>query len=94
VTFTGGGGVGGNAWKNISNGLDGSPLAGIVTDPVRGTHDAYAITQGVKGTTNTGGIYFMADTTAASPTWVNITGTAANNIFAQLPPGLRQRHPE
>ena len=46
VTFTGGGNGGGstNAWTNISAGLDGSPVQRIVTDPTRGTHDAYAIT--------------------------------------------------
>jgi subtilisin-like proprotein convertase family protein len=64
VSFTGGGGAG-NAWKNLSAGLDGSPIVGITADPVRGSHDAYAITQK--------GVYFMADTTVASPTWTPIT---------------------
>ncbi len=74
VTFTGGGGTG-NVWKNISTGLDGSPIVGIVADPVRGSHDAYAITQK--------GVYFIADTTALTPAWVNITGSATTGLFAQ-----------
>ena len=37
VTQTGGGSTGGgNAWTNISTGLDGSPVVEIVTDPTRG----------------------------------------------------------
>ena len=47
VTQTGGGTMGsGNAWTNISNGLDGSPVAAIVTNPTRGSHEAYAVTTG------------------------------------------------
>jgi|GEM_PF-561561 len=47
VTQTGGGTVGNfNGWTNISNGLDGSPVVKIVTDPTRGTHDAFAVTEG------------------------------------------------
>ncbi len=74
VTFTGGGSSSGNAWTNISNGLDGTPVLGISADPVRGTHDVYAVTQK--------GVYYMADTTAVSATWVNITGptTLVNNV--------------
>jgi subtilisin-like proprotein convertase family protein len=71
VTFTGGGGAGGNAWTNMTpNGL-GAPVERIVTDPTRGTHDAYAIT--------TNGVYYNANTQAAGSTWVNITG----DLFAQ-----------
>ena len=66
VTFTGGGGAGGNAWTNMTpNGL-GAPVQRIVTDPTRGTHDAYAIT--------TNGVYYNANTQAAGSTWVNVTG--------------------
>ena len=71
VTFTGGGSVsGGNAWTNISTGLTGGSVIRIVTDPNRGTHDAYA--------TTTGGVFYNADTSAANSTWVNITG----NLFS------------
>ena len=71
VTQTGGGSSGnGNAWTNISTGLDGSPVVGIVTDPTRGSHDAYAVTQK--------GVYYMADSIAANASWVNITA----NLFS------------
>ena len=41
----GGGGVAnGSQWTNISTGLDGSGVMQIVTDPTRGSHDAYAVT--------------------------------------------------
>ena len=49
-----------NAWINISSGLDGSPVQRIVTDPTRGTHDAYAITAR--------GVFYNADTSAANTT--------------------------
>ena len=67
ATFTGGGSVNGsNAWINMTpNGL-GAPVQRIVTDPTRGTFDAYAIT--------TNGVYYNANTSAANSTWVNITG--------------------
>jgi subtilisin-like proprotein convertase family protein len=64
VSFTGGGvGV---PWKNISAGLDGSAVEQIIPDPTRGSHALYAIT--------TKGVFFMADSSIAAPTWVNITG--------------------
>ena len=69
ATFTGGGNGAGNtnAWINISAGLsDNAPIQRIVTDPTRGTHDAYAI--------SADGVYYNADTSAATTTWVNITG--------------------
>jgi subtilisin-like proprotein convertase family protein len=72
VTFTGGGSNNTNGWINLSKGLDGSSVESIVTDPVRGSHDAYAVTLR--------GVYFMADTTAANATWVNITG----NLFSLM----------
>jgi subtilisin-like proprotein convertase family protein len=68
VTFTGGGSTG-NQWINISAGLDGSGVREIVTDPTRGSYDAYAVTYD--------GVYFMANTQAANATWVNISG----NLF-------------
>lgn len=70
VTFTAGGGAG-NAWKSLSAGLDGSPVQMIVTDPTRGSHDAYAVTSK--------GVYRMADSVAGG-SWVNITG----NLFSVL----------
>ncbi len=71
VTFTGGGSVPGqNAWKNISAGLDGSSVMQIVTNPKRGSHEAYAVTSN--------GVYFLADSSAAAPTWTRISG----NLFS------------
>ena len=67
VTFTGGGGAG-NQWQPLSAGLDGSPVQMIVTNPTRGSHDAYAVTAN--------GVYFMADTRGG--TWQNITGNLFN----------------
>ena len=66
----------GNATNNwilvgsTANGLDGSQIEQIVTDPTRGSHEAYAVTQQ--------GVYFIANTIVSAsnptPTWVNITG--------------------
>ena len=64
-----GGGTVNNAWTNISAGLDGSAVVKIITDPTRGSHDAYAVT--LKG------VYYMSDSTAVGATWQNITG----NLF-------------
>jgi subtilisin-like proprotein convertase family protein len=67
ATFTGGAAVAGQpAWIQISGGLDGSSVEQIVTDPTRGTHDAYAVTQK--------GVYYNSNTSAAGSTWQNITG--------------------
>ena len=65
VTFTGGGvGV---PWKNISAGLTGGgAVEQIIPDPTRGSHALYAVT--------TTGVFFMADSSIAAPTWVNLTG--------------------
>jgi subtilisin-like proprotein convertase family protein len=70
VTFTGGGSGQGNAWNNISAGLDGSAVQMIVTDPTRTSHEAYAVTSN--------GVYYMANSAATGATWVNITG----NLFS------------
>ena len=80
VTRTGGGANFG-AWTNISGGLDGSPVEQIVTDPTRGSHDAYAVTFN--------GVYYMADSTAASPAWVNVT----NALFSQTNGGFNGATP-
>ena len=82
VTQDGGGSGGGNNWINISTGLDGSTVEQIITDPTRGSHDAYAIT--------VNGVYYIANSIPSAsnptPTWVNITGnlkTLAYSIFGQ-----------
>jgi subtilisin-like proprotein convertase family protein len=67
-----GGGATGNNWTNISLGLDGSAVQQIITDPTRGSRDAYAVTSN--------GVYFLPDSIALAndPTntalqWRNIT---------------------
>ena len=82
VTQDGGGSGTSNNWINISTGLDGSAVEQIITDPTRGSHDAYAVT--------TDGVYYMADSIPSAsnptPTWVNITGnlkTLVYSIFGQ-----------
>jgi len=64
-----GGGANGNTYTDISAGLAGGGVSQIVTDPTRGSHEAYAVT--------IGGVFHMVDSTAAGATWVNITG----NLF-------------
>jgi subtilisin-like proprotein convertase family protein len=68
VTFTGGG-SNGNGWTDISAGLDGSSVRSIITNPTRGSHEAYAVTSQ--------GVYHMVDSTAKGAKWDNITG----NLF-------------
>jgi subtilisin-like proprotein convertase family protein len=69
ITQTGGGGAG-NQWTDISAGLaDNSPVQAIVTNPTRGSHEAYAVTSD--------GVYHILDSTAPGATWQNITA----NIF-------------
>jgi len=82
VTQNGGGSGAANNWINISAGLDGSSVESITTDPIRGTHDAYAVT--------TTGVFYMANSIPSAnnptPTWVNITGNIhklAYSIFGQ-----------
>jgi subtilisin-like proprotein convertase family protein len=75
----------GGTWSNISLGLDGSPVQQIITDPARGSHDAYAVT--------TTGVFYLKDSvllsqnpTVAADGWVNITGglkALAYSIFGQ-----------
>ena len=73
VTQDGGGSGTSNNWINVSTGLDGSQIESIITNPTRGSHQAYAVTKK--------GVYVLADSipsaTNTTPTWVNITG----NIF-------------
>jgi subtilisin-like proprotein convertase family protein len=82
ATQDGGGNGQGNNWILVgskANGLDGSRIESIVTDPVRGSHEAYAVTQN--------GVYFIANSipsaTNPTPTWVNISGTGSGSIFKQ-----------
>lgn len=73
VTFTGGGGNGNN-WFDISNGdLAGnvSPVQAIITNPTRGSHEAFAVTDG--------GVYTISDSRPSSgAVWRNISG----NVFS------------
>ncbi len=68
ITQTGGG-ANGNQWINVSSGLDGSPLQMIVTNPTRGSHEAYAVTST--------GVFHITDSLASGATWQKITG----NLF-------------
>ncbi|HXG10475.1 MAG TPA: Ig-like domain repeat protein [Gemmataceae bacterium] len=71
VTFVGGGvGGGPTVWRDISAGLSGGAVQAIVTNPSRGSREAYAVTSG--------GVFWMADSAAPGATWVNITG----NLFS------------
>lgn len=83
-----GGGGNGNSWANISNGLDGSTVQQIITNPIRGSHDAYAVTSA--------GVYYVPDSVAlaaavaaaaaggpavpANLMWQNISG----NLFSLM----------
>ena len=76
----------GGTWANISLGLDGSPVQQIITDPARGSHDAYAVT--------TTGVFYLPNSIllAQNPTvtqyeWQNITGNLkamAYSLFGQI----------
>ena len=82
ITQDGGGSGTSNNWINVSTGLDGSKIESIITNPTRGSHEAYAVTQK--------GVYVIANSVPsaanATPTWVNITGNIFNlpyTIFGQ-----------
>jgi len=85
VTQDGGGSGASNNWLNISLGLSGGAVESITTDPIRGTHDAYAVTSA--------GVFYIKDSIALAnnPTdvadeWVNITNNIHNlpyTIFSQ-----------
>jgi subtilisin-like proprotein convertase family protein len=75
VTFDGGG-ANGNDWINLSAGLDGSAVRSIVTNPTRGSREAYAVTLN--------GVYHMVDAKASGATWVRINGNlfqVTHNVF-------------
>jgi subtilisin-like proprotein convertase family protein len=67
VTFNGGG-----LFTKISGGLDGSSVLAIVTNPLRGSHEAYAVTLN--------GVYHMVDSSKAGATWQKING----NLFSLM----------
>ena len=84
MTFTGGGTTAN--WTNITNGAlagNTSPILQIITNPNRGSNEAYAIT--------TNGVYHIADSNQTDPVptamkqWVKITGnlltTQSNHLF-------------
>ena len=76
VTYTGGG-ANGNQWINLAPGsLDGTPIMGILTNPLRGSREAYAITAGNFLATPPvlPHVYRMRDATAPGATWEDITG--------------------
>jgi large repetitive protein len=85
VTQDGGGSGAGNNWLNISLGLDGSAVQSIITDPTRGSHDAYAVTST--------GVFYLPDSILLGNNpadtvyeWINITAnlkTLAYSIFGQ-----------
>ena len=80
VTQDGGGSGTSNNWLNISLGLDGSTIQSIITDPTRGSHDAYAVTST--------GVFYIKDSvllgnnpTNTADQWVNITGNIHNLAY-------------
>src|SRR5262249_36541877 len=81
VTQDGGGSGASNNWLNISLGLSGGAVHSITTDPIRGTHDAYAVT-------SAGGFYLKDsvllgnDPTNTQFQWQNITGNIHNLIYS------------
>ena len=89
ISQDGGGSGSSNNWINVSTGLDGSKVESIVTDPIRGSHEAYAVTQK--------GVYVIADSvpsaTNPTPTWVNITSNifklAVHDLRSELQPNDR-----
>ena len=75
VTFTGGGnGSGSSSWININNGAlagNTAPVQEIITNPTRGSREAYAVTSN--------GVYHISDSNPTSgATWTNITA----NLFS------------
>ncbi len=62
---------GGGLWRNISTGLDGSTVMQVIPNPTRGSNEVYAITRN--------GVYWMADSSVANPTWVKLNDTAGQD---------------
>jgi subtilisin-like proprotein convertase family protein len=78
-----GGGAQANSWSNISLGLDGSPVERIITNPNRGSHEAYAVTAN--------GVFHIQDSIllANNPTnaqfeWRPITANLHNLAYSIL----------
>jgi subtilisin-like proprotein convertase family protein len=66
---------GGGSWRDISFNLDGSPVQAIVTNPLNGSRELFAVT--LKG------VYHMADSRTGTQ-WDNLTGnlfSLKNSIF-------------
>jgi subtilisin-like proprotein convertase family protein len=67
---------GGRNWTDIggtANGLDGSPIMAIATNPARGSHEAYAVT--------TSGVYHLPDSLAPGARWRDVAGQGADSLF-------------
>jgi subtilisin-like proprotein convertase family protein len=72
VTFTGGA-----PWTNISQGIAGNGgIKQIVTNPQRGSHDAYAVADN--------GVFYLADSRVPGGQWVNITGVGQSATSGNL----------
>jgi hypothetical protein len=84
VTFTGGGYNGGAAWLDLSQGLDGSAIQQIVTDPKPGSTDAYAVTLN--------GVFYMPNAVPSAsnpnPTWIQINDQTGQSTFLNQAAGL------
>jgi subtilisin-like proprotein convertase family protein len=60
---------GGGTWRELSGGLSGGAVRAIITNPTRGSHEAYAVTSR--------GVFHIADSLATGATWQNVSG----NLF-------------
>ena len=81
ITQDGGGSGASNNWLNVSLGLSGGAVNSIATDPIRGTHDAFAVTSA--------GVFYLKDSVLLGndPTntkfeWVNITSNIHSLIYS------------
>jgi subtilisin-like proprotein convertase family protein len=61
---------GGGTWREISTGLSGGAVRAIITNPSRGSHEAYAVTAR--------GVFHIADSLATGASWENVSG----NLFS------------
>ena len=85
VTQDGGGSGTSNNWLNISTGLDGSAVQSIITDPTRGSHDAYAVT--------TTGVFYLEDSILLANNPTN-TRTVGQHHRQHPQPALHHLRPE
>ena len=66
-------------WRNISTGLDGSPIQVVSANTAPGSAEVFAVTLR--------GVYHMRDSKAAAPVWENITGNLFDlnrSVFGEL----------